>query len=191
VKFTLRVLTLIGLVSAFGLLWACGGPSTPAAPSTPTSAAQLGGTVVIINSPASNSDFESGAQVTVKSTSTSGNGVVLVELIADGRVVQSSPTPNGQPQTQFSVLQIWQAIPGKHTLTVRATDARANTADAAIVVNVNVPGQPTAAQPTIPPPPDSCATNADSRNARSTDVYAQCQLCRRCDYSRRHDDCAK
>lgn len=152
-KRTLRILTLSLWLGAMLVLGSACGSTTPSAPSTPTTAAQTGGVTVIINSPASNSDFEPGAAVAVTSTSNSPNGIVLVELLVDGRVVQSSPTPNGQPQPQFSVVQTWQAAAGQHTLTVRGTDSRANTGDAAIRVNVGGSVPPTASQATIVPPP--------------------------------------
>jgi hypothetical protein len=173
---SLSVVSLILLVLAAAVLVACGGSeATPTALPVPTAtrSAEVAGPVVVINSPASNSDFEAGAQVTVNSTSSSGVGIVLVELIVDGRIVQSSPTPNSQPQAQFSILQTWQAVPGQHTLTVRATDARAAIADASILVNVSGAAQPTASQPTsapsatpipqtpIPPTsPSTCTLNA-------------------------------
>ena len=151
---------LICSVMLFGLA-ACGSSPTPTPQPTarphlpsPTSAAQARGPIVIINSPASNSEFAEGEQVTINSTSSSSVGIVLVELIVNGRLVQSSPTPNNQPQVQFSVLQTWQAIAGEQKVIVRATDARANTADASIIVRVSGAVIPTAA----PLPTDALPT---------------------------------
>ncbi len=170
-RHKMRVQTLIAGLILILLSVACAGV-TPGAPATPTTTAQSGAPVVIINSPASNSAFQAGEQVSISSTASSGNGILLVELSVDGRLSESSPTPNNQPQAQFSVIQTWQAVPGQHTLTVRATDTRANTGEASIVVNVSGAGQPTAVEPTavpqtVPPPtaapvtqPPSCALNA-------------------------------
>lgn len=169
-----RVLTLLTGLTLIALCAACSSP-TPAAPPTPTTAALGGAPVVIINSPPSNSDFEQGDAVKINSTSTSRNGIVLVELIVDGRVVQSSPTPNDQPQVSFSVIQNWQATAGQHNILVRATDARANTGDSQIQVDVSGSAQPTAAIPTaaIPtavPPTTAPVTAVPSCTLNSTFV---------------------
>lgn len=167
VKGLIRVLTPLLVFSGLVALFGCGS-STPTALPTATTVAQNTAPVVIIKSPASNASFEEGAQVQVTSTSTSPNGVKLVELIVDGRIVQSSPTPNDQPQIQYSVIQQWQAAPGQHTLTVRATDARANTGDASIIVNVNGNAQPTPIPPTNVSPTTIPATAAPSCTLNAT-----------------------
>ncbi len=169
------ILTLLVLGAFAVIAAACGSSPTPTPTPLPppTKVAQpVNGPVVIINSPASNSQVEQGAQVTINSTSSSGAGIVLVELIVDGRLVQSSPTPGSQPQAQFSVLQTWQAVAGDHVVVVRATDARANTGDAAITLKVSGTAIPTLAPPTpIAPstpaaetptgaPPPSCTLNS-------------------------------
>lgn len=104
---------------------------------TPTTTANAGKPTVVINSPASNAAFEVGAPVEIQSTSVDPQGIVLVELSVDGQTVQNSPTPNGQPQTQFSVIQRWLPTdPGKHTLTVKATNAQLGTGEASIILNI-------------------------------------------------------
>lgn len=127
-----RILFIFSL-ALVALVAACQqGPST-----TPTPTPGASKPSVIIVSPASNSTVQSGAAVTVQSTSTDTEGVVLVELIVDRATIQNSPTPNGQPQQQFSVIQTWTATtPGTHTITVRATNSRLGTGEASITVNV-------------------------------------------------------
>lgn len=171
--FTSRPLFLLILTLALSLVVACSGGT--GAPATPTTSAQGNAPVVVINSPASNASFENGATVTIQSTSSASGGVVLVELIVDGRLVQTSPTPNGQPQAQFSVIQTWQATAGQHTITVRATNSSGTTGDASILVNVTgAPANPTAVPPptgviptavrptAVPPtaPPATCTLNS-------------------------------
>lgn len=108
------------------------GGGTPTPPVTP------GKPVVIINSPVSNATVPAGKPVSVQSTSTDSFGIVLVELLVDGKSVQVSPTPNGQPQSQFAVIQTWLSPQvGTHTITVRATNTRAATGEASITLNVS------------------------------------------------------
>src|SRR5437868_1164412 len=97
---------------------------------TPTPTPSAGATKpnVIIVAPPSNASVAVGDEVKVQSTSADTDGIVLVELIVDGQTLQNSPTPNGSPQQQFSVIQTWTATtPGAHTITVKATNARRGT----------------------------------------------------------------
>lgn len=135
------------LVTLFAIVFAAcqsgqgSSPTGTPAPTKPT---------VIINSPASNATMQNGAQVQVQSTSADTAGIVLVELIVDGQTVQNSPTPNGQPQAQFSVIQNWTPTAnGTHNITVRATNAKLATGEANITVDV----EQTVAEnsPTAPP----------------------------------------
>lgn len=127
-----RLVTVLIAVIAL-VATACQAGQVPATSATPTPSRPI----VIINSPPSNALVQSGEAVQVQSTSTDREGIVLVELIVDGQTVQNSPTPNGQPQTQFSVIQSWTAgNEGAHTVTVRATNSRLVTAEASITLNV-------------------------------------------------------
>jgi hypothetical protein len=129
---------------------ACQQGQTP----TPTTAAAVSKPNVVLVAPASNATFESGAEVRVQSTSADAQGIVLVELIVDGQTVQNSPTPNGQPQAQFSVIQTWTATtPGQHTITVKATNARLGTGEASITVNVTEKVAPATATLVVQPTP--------------------------------------
>lgn len=127
-----RVLLFLSLLSV-ALTAACQqGPS-----GTPTATPGASKPNVIIVSPASNATVNSGDVVPFQSTSADAEGIVLIELLVDGKSVQSSPTPNGQPQQQFSIIQNWTATtPGTHTITVRATNARLGTGEANITLNV-------------------------------------------------------
>lgn len=125
--FTLLVLTALSLAAA-----ACQQQTATPSPSTGASKPN-----VIIVTPPSNASVQVGEDVKVQSTSADTNGIVLVELIVDGQTLQNSPTPNGAPQQQFSVIQTWTATtPGAHTITVKATNARLGTGDASITINV-------------------------------------------------------
>lgn len=127
-----RILLFLS-ISLLAMVAACQqGPSgTP----TPTPGASKPNVVIV--SPASNSTVQSGASVQVQSTSADPEGIVLVELVVDGQTLQNSPTPNGQPQPQFSVIQNWTATTaGTHTITVRATNSRLGTGEASITINV-------------------------------------------------------
>jgi len=90
---------------------------------------------VVITSPASNSQFRAGEQVTVQSTSTDSEGIGRVDLLVDGNVVRTDPSP--MPQNSFTVNQSWEATPGAHLITVRAFNA-ANVASEPAAVNVTV-----------------------------------------------------
>ncbi len=120
-------LALVALVAACQQ-----GPSgTP----TPTPGASKPNVVIV--SPASNATVQTGTAVQIQSTSVDTAGIVLVELLVDGQPIQNSPTPNGQPQQQFSVIQNWTATtPGTHTITVRATNSGLGLGEASININV-------------------------------------------------------
>src|SRR6186997_1910938 len=111
--FSLFVLLTLALVAA-----ACQ-QQTP----TPTPSTGTRKPTVIITTPPSNASVQTGDEVKIQSVSASSDGIVLVELMVDGQSVQNSPTPNGTPQQQFSVIQNWNAgTIGSHTVTVKATD---------------------------------------------------------------------
>lgn len=127
-----RFLLFVSLTLAT-LLAACQqGPS-----GTPTPTPGVNKPNVVIVTPASNATVQTGSAVQIQSTSVDSEGVVLVELLVDGKTVQNSPTPNGQPQQQFSVIQNWTAgSPGTHTVTVKATNSRLGVGEASITLNV-------------------------------------------------------
>jgi len=128
-----RIFFPLILLCALGALAACQQGQNP----TPTQSAQASRPNVIIVSPASNATFPVGSEVKVQSTSADGQGIVLIELAVDGQTIQNSPTPNGQPQAQFSVIQAWTPdTPGKHIITVKATNSQLTTGEASIAVNV-------------------------------------------------------
>lgn len=115
------------------LLAACQQAQNP----TPTLSAQASKPNIVIVSPASNATFQVGSEVKVQSTSADAEGIVLVELMVDGQTVQNSPTPNGQPQAQFSVIQTWlPTAPGSHVLTVKSTNSRLTTGEASISISI-------------------------------------------------------
>lgn len=98
---------------------------------------------VLIASPANGSAFKEGQDVSVRSTSTDSKGIVRVDLFVDGAVVRSDTLST--PQASFTIVQIWKAQSGQHTLTVRAYNTDGiNNDPTNIAVNV-------AASPTVTP----------------------------------------
>ena len=126
---------------------------------TAVSASQSQPSAIII-SPASNSQFNAGEQITVQSTSTDPNGIVRVELSVDGTVVHTDPSPS--PQRSFTVIQTWTATAGTHVISVRAVNATGVLSDPAAIEVVVLPtSSPTpTATATSQPPAQACTNNA-------------------------------
>ncbi len=100
------------------------------------SASELTRPTVVINSPVSGNQFQSGQDVAVQSASSSKQGLARVELVVDGQTVRTDPVP-ARGQNQFAVVQTWNATtPGAHTILVRAANDRGATGEAGITVNV-------------------------------------------------------
>jgi hypothetical protein len=115
---------------------------------------------VAIISPASNSQFHAGDQVTIQSTSTDPEGITQVELSVDGTVVRTDPSP--QPQSSFTVDQQWIATVGSHVITVRALNSASVYSEvAAVAVNV----LPIPFTPTPLPTPTVAANGACVNNS--------------------------
>lgn len=107
---------------------------------------------VIIVSPPSGSQFLENEQVAVQSIATDSTGITRVELLVDGTVVRTDPSPT--PQVSFTLIQTWRATPGTHTLSVRAYNTAGVVSDPAAitisVIQVSVPVPPATA---FAPPP--------------------------------------
>lgn len=77
--------------------------------------------VVVISSPPSGSQFHESEEIAVQSSSTDPKGVVRVELLVDGVVVDVDASPTATGQSSFTLLQTWKATnPGAHTIFVKA-----------------------------------------------------------------------
>lgn len=141
------VLPLISVIALSFLTTAC--TAVAASTSKPT---------VAITAPASNSQFHSGDQVTVQSSSTNPDGIVRVELAVDGNVIRADPSPT--PQISFTVNQLWTATPGVHLITVRAFNT-ANVVSEPAAINITVlPATDTPTPtPTFTPSPSRPCTN--------------------------------
>lgn len=127
---------------------------------------------VIIASPPSGSQFLENELVAVQSISTDSMGITRVELLVDGTVVRTDPSP--APQVSFTLIQTWKATPGTHTLSVRAYNTAGAVSDpAAIVISViqvSVPVPPATAfappvgattpTPTMTATPAGCVNDA-------------------------------
>ena len=110
---------------------------------------------VTIQLPLTGAQFHEGDDVSVQSTATDKSGIVRVELSVDGAVVRTDAPPIAQGQTSFSLIQVWKAIPGNHTLSVRAFNASGAASDPALVA-ITVASAAAAlpsltAAPTLPP----------------------------------------
>lgn len=108
--------------------------------------------IVIINRPPSNSKYIQGDIISIESVSASPVGIVQVDLLVDGIVVQSDQTPGDLPQVQYTLIQRWIAnAGGSHVVTVRATDSENRVGQASI--NIIVQGMTPTPPPTIAPQP--------------------------------------
>ena len=110
---------------------------------TTACSALAGKPTVVIASPPSGSQFRENEEVAVQSTSTDSSGIARVELLIDGTVVRTDPSPS--PQVSFTLIQTWKAIPGTHTISVRAYNTSGALSEPA-AVSISV------AQVTVPVP---------------------------------------
>ncbi len=92
---------------------------------------------VTIQVPLAGAQFREGDDVSVQSTATDKSGIVRVELSVDGAVVRTDAPPIAQGQTSFSLIQVWKATAGNHTLSVRAFNASGAASDP-VLVAINV-----------------------------------------------------
>jgi hypothetical protein len=113
------VFTLLLLVLSLGAL-AC--DLTAATASKP---------IVVINSPPNGNQFREGEDIAVQSTSTDSSGIIRVELVVDGAIIRTDPASS--PQTSFSVIQIWNATHGTHSISVRAYNSAGGASDPATI----------------------------------------------------------
>jgi len=114
---------------------------------------------VTITAPASGSTVQQGQEIPVQSHTTDDEGVVRVELWADGVLVRVDASPVSSGQTPFVAIQPWRAeVPGSHVLIVKAYDADDEVGESPpVIVNVQEVVGPTAevetpSAPTEPPP---------------------------------------
>ncbi|MBI5030241.1 MAG: hypothetical protein HZB51_06925 [Chloroflexi bacterium] len=103
---------------------------------------------VLITSPASGSQFQEGQDVHIQSISADARGITRVELLLDGIPIREDTVVS--PQAQYNLIQVWKAIPGQHTLSVRAYNAANISSDPAIL---EITGTPAFAQRVTSPPP--------------------------------------
>lgn len=105
---------------------------------------------VIVQAPASGSQFREGDEVAVQSTATDRSGIARVELLLDGVIVGTDAPPAGQPPASFTIIQRWKATAGAHTIGVRAYNASGAASDPA-VVSITVQASTAQAPATLPP----------------------------------------
>lgn len=132
----MRKIYLLGAFFVAAIVAACTttGGAPPTAPTVQIIAPPFGAT------------FVEGQEVGIQSVSTDPSGVTRVELYIDGQLVKTDPVPS-QGQTQFNVVQVWQAQGvGAHTVLVRAFNTANAPGEASIPIAVSalVPVVPTA-----------------------------------------------
>ncbi len=88
---------------------------------------------VVIQSPANGAQFREGEEIAVQSTARDASGITRVELSVDGAAVRTDTPPVPQGQVAFTLLQKWKALPGSHTLSVRAFNASGTGSDPALI----------------------------------------------------------
>jgi hypothetical protein len=103
---------------------------------------------VVIDSPASGSQFHEGDTVSVQSTSDDPQGIQRVTLIVDGATVSDNTLPS--PQTHFTLVQNWTAVAGNHSISVQAYNINGGLSDSA-EISVDVTQSEATAQTPIGP----------------------------------------
>lgn len=124
IKLAIRILIGLFLLIGAGCAALPRAEPTPAEISvvlqdTPTS--DPGTPQVVVDHPPSGFTTDQFSPLMVQSTSVDEIGIVRVDLLVDGILVRSDTTPEGQPQTHYSLMQAW--VPdqiGDYVLTVIA-----------------------------------------------------------------------
>lgn len=106
-----------------------------------------------LTSPENGVQVALGERVLVQSVAQGDEGIVKTELWVDGRLYEVNRSEDAAGQRSFDAIQIWAASAlGRHTLLVKAHDARGQVSSPASVAVVVVPPQPTATPaPTVAP----------------------------------------
>jgi hypothetical protein len=108
---------------------------------------------VELTSPEAGVQVALGERVLVQSVARGDEGIVKTELWVDGRLYEVNRSQDAAGQRAFDAIQIWEASAlGRHTLLVKAHDARGQVSSPASVEVVVVPPAPTATlAPTVAP----------------------------------------
>jgi uncharacterized protein YraI len=161
-------------ISSFGLfiLLLTAGCSFPTQQQAPTVEIPIANTVTLevvdpgrpevnILSPPSGSNFPAGDQVVVESvTIDTGPGVIRVDLLVNGSLVNTSNTPEDIPQNNFSILHTWTPNQiGEFVLSVIAYRSDGTPSDPALI-SINV-SEPTALEEA--PQEQACTVTAKTR----------------------------
>jgi len=149
---------IVLMIGALALAACAPGP----APAAPT---------LRIDNPPSNTQAAVGQSVTVQATASDSRGIARLELLVDGKVVNSVEAPG--PQPAFSAVLPWQAEgPGSHVVSVRyITRDGASSEPAAITLIVAGAGGATAtpiAGPTTAPARTATAGPAPTKAVTAT-----------------------
>lgn len=122
---------------------------------------------VVINSPASNSQFTEGTEVIVEATA-SGQAIVRVELWVDGQLEDAALSPS--PQQTFTAQLKWEASGvGSHTLeAIALTNTGQTSQPAAITIEVTETVAEATATPTSTPEATPTPTSTPKPAATAT-----------------------
>jgi Tol biopolymer transport system component len=102
----------------------------------------LGVDEISVASPPSSSIVVAGETLVVQAVAT-GKGLVRSELLVDGAVVDSLPSPRVTGLTDWSITHSWVAqLPGQHRITIRVRDLTGSALDSrSLVIAVAPPGR--------------------------------------------------
>jgi LysM repeat protein len=93
--------------------------------------------LVVIHQPTSGQRVQMGRAVAVHSTARDERKIARIELWADGQLQSSQRSPTGGGITPMTLMQGWQpAVPGMHTLVVRAFNPSGGSGQASVMVEV-------------------------------------------------------
>ncbi len=131
---------------------------------------------IIISTPAHNSQFREGDDVSVQSTATDATGIARVELLVDGAIVRTDPVASAKGQPSFTVAQSWKAVAGTHTITVRAYNTANVGSDPAVIAVSVLPASTgvSTVVPTVPVLASPAATTAAATATATTAAPAAC-----------------
>lgn len=151
VKRTLMFIFGLVLLTTAAMLTPTAAPSALAQSTSPS------GPAVEIISPSPNDTFEQGRPITVSSRSVDAQGIVRVDLVANGQVVATQPNPQPEPNQALLVSQFWvPQIIGNQVIQVVAYNKAGGAGQSAFVFVQVAGGTPTPVpQPTATPTPVS------------------------------------
>jgi uncharacterized protein YraI len=119
-----------------------------------------------ITEPISGSKFQVGEEVIVQGVAAAPEGIIRLELWANGALSGGMSTPSGQAEQSFAAAMRWvPASPGQYTLEVRGISAEQKAvASASVTVTVEQGAAPPTATPVAQPTQPGCTPSATARS---------------------------